>query len=348
MQIREAGPNDNQELQELQQRCPLGQTLVVSTVNTPDFFARSKAYETARVLVATENRKVIGSAACALRKGILSNQPASVGYLFQAFVAPEHRRKGIASHLLRECEGFLVDQGVDLIYTLILEGNTPSMKCVESHGYDLKRSVLMPCLAVKEKMQALPGGTIRPATVSDLGAVSELINNTWDGFQLYEPASPTSLERFIARTPGFSLDDLLILESDGTILSCLGFWDLSPIKETKVLALSWRLKLIGWLLVVSRVLPTFPRAGDALHRMMLTIIGFREPHNLSPLFHHVNNLALDRGIEQIFFTCERGHDLLQSTRGFTKVNTTMHVFVKSLSPDVQFRDQPVFVDGVDL
>jgi hypothetical protein len=45
MYIREATPNDNEELQRLQAQCPQGTSLIVSTVNTPDFFARAKAHE---------------------------------------------------------------------------------------------------------------------------------------------------------------------------------------------------------------------------------------------------------------------------------------------------------------
>jgi hypothetical protein len=39
MDIREARPEDNEALQALQLRCPQGQKLIVSAVNTPDFFA---------------------------------------------------------------------------------------------------------------------------------------------------------------------------------------------------------------------------------------------------------------------------------------------------------------------
>ncbi len=348
MDIREAVPSDNHELQALQARCPQGTSLVVSAVNKPDFFARARAYETSRVLVACENDRIIGSAACALRKAVVSDEPAVVGYLFQAFVAPEHRRKGVASQLLRERENYLAEQGVDLIYTLIMDGNIPSMKYVESKGYDLKRSVVMPGLAAKQEMEVPLVGTIRPASASDLEAVSELMNDTWEGFQLYEPASSTSVDRFIARTPAFSIDNLLVLEADGAILSCLGFWDWSQVMEVKVIGLSWRMKLTGWLLVTGRVLPTFPSAGDILNQMMLTTIGFREPHHLAPLVRHVNNLALDRGIQQIFCICERDHGLLRSTRGFTKVDTTIHVYTKSLNPALQFGEQPVYIDGIDM
>jgi N-acetylglutamate synthase-like GNAT family acetyltransferase len=348
MHVREAVPSDNHELQALQARCPQGTNLVVSTVNKPDFFARARAYETSRVLVACDDDRIIGSAACAFREAIVNDQPALVGYLFQAFVAPEHRRRGVASQLLMEREDYLAQQGVDLIYTLILDGNFPSMKYVESQGYHLKRSVIMPGLGAKKQIEVPSVGTIRPAKVSDLEAVSELINDTWDGFQLYEPASANSLDRFISRTPAFSIENLLVLEADGAILSCLGFWDWSRVMEVKVLALSWRMKLTGWLLVVSRVLPTFPRAGDILNQIMLTAIGYREPHHLTPLVRYVNNLAVDRGIHQIFCICERSHALLESTRGFTKVNTTIHVYTKSLNRALQFGKQPVYVDGIDV
>jgi hypothetical protein len=39
MDIREATPADNDELKALQLRCPQGEKLTVSTVNTPDFLA---------------------------------------------------------------------------------------------------------------------------------------------------------------------------------------------------------------------------------------------------------------------------------------------------------------------
>jgi ribosomal protein S18 acetylase RimI-like enzyme len=348
MHIREALPDDNHELQVVQERCPQGTSLVLSIKNWPDFFARAKAYENSKVLVACENDRIIGSAACALRKAVVNDQPGLVGYLFQAFVDPEHRRKGVASRLLRERENHLTRQGADLIYTLIMEGNIPSMKYVESQGYELQRSLVMPAIAVKKEMEAPLAGKTRPAKAADLEAVSELMNDTWEGFQLYGPASSTSLDRFISRTPGFSMDNLLVLEDGGEIQACLGFWDWSRIMEVKVLELSWRMKITGWLLTASRILPDFPRAGDILNQVMLTPIGFREPRHIRPLIRRVNNLSLGRGTQQIFMICERDNALLKSTRGFTKVDTKMYVYTKSLNPNRQLGKQPVFIDGIDI
>ena len=141
MNIREALPEDNDELQELQAKCPQGTTLVASTVNTPDFFARAKAYESYKVFVACEGYRIIGSAACALRAVTVNGKISRVGYVFQAFVSPDARRKGVAGQLLQQREDYLRQQGAVLAYTLIMEGNLPSMRYIESRGFKLHRTL---------------------------------------------------------------------------------------------------------------------------------------------------------------------------------------------------------------
>jgi len=61
MNIREATPKDNHELQGLQAKCPQGSKFVVSLINTPDFFARAKAYGSSKVYVASGEERIIGS-----------------------------------------------------------------------------------------------------------------------------------------------------------------------------------------------------------------------------------------------------------------------------------------------
>jgi hypothetical protein len=80
MYIREATPNDNEELQRLQAQCPQGTSLIVSTVNTPDFFARAKAYESYKVYAACEEDTIIASHACALRNALVNGELSRVGY----------------------------------------------------------------------------------------------------------------------------------------------------------------------------------------------------------------------------------------------------------------------------
>ena len=105
MDIRQAIPADNEELTVLQARCQSGTGLVITTVNIPDFFARAKAYETCQVYVACQDGQIVGSAACAIRQAPVQGKMQAVGYEFQYFTSPDHRRTGVASRLHEQIEG---------------------------------------------------------------------------------------------------------------------------------------------------------------------------------------------------------------------------------------------------
>jgi GNAT superfamily N-acetyltransferase len=351
MYIREAVPEDNDELQELQAKCPQGTTLITSVVNTPDFFARAKVYESYKVYVACEDNRIVGSTACAIRNALVSGTIRKVGHQFQLFTAPDSRRKGVASQLHQHREHYLTQQGVVLSYALIMEGNIPSMRYIERQGFRHHRTLVMPTLAVFKEMDVPSGGTIRSARPEDLAPIADLLNETWHGFELYEPTSADGLARFIKRTPAYTFDNLFVLENKGEILACLGFWDWSKVMRITVEALSVKMRMIGLLLAIARIfrpLPRFLKPGDTLKQMMLTPIGFKDPAHLAALLRHVNNLGLQRGIEQMFSVCERDHTLLKGMKGFIRIDTAMNLYTKILQEDVFPSNKPVFIDGIDL
>jgi GNAT superfamily N-acetyltransferase len=351
MHVREAIPADNEELQALQARCPMGTNLIVSTVNAPDFFSRAKAYENYKVFVACEDGAIVGSAACGVRNAMVNGEPRRVGYEFQAFTAPEHRRKGVAVQLHQHREEYIRDQGCVLSYTLIMEDNVPAMRYIEGQGFARHRTLLMPGLAVHRKMKVAAAGEIRPMVPEDLAAVAALLSETWRGCELYEPASAEALARFIDRTPAYDLDSVLILRDRDDILACLGFWDWSRITRITVLSLSRKMRMLGLLLNVARLLrpmPRSPRPGDTLKQMVLAPIGFREPKHLAALLRHLNNESLAKGIEHLFCICEPGRALLGALQGFVHIDTAMHLYTKPLQPGIALGSGPVFIGGTDL
>ena len=351
MHIREALPEDNNNLQELQAKCPQGTTLIVSTVNTPDFFARAKAYESYKVIIACEESRIVGSHAWAIRDAFVNGQLNRIGYSFQTFISPNHRKKGLAKHLLQYMEGQLIQNGAILVYGLIMEGNLPSMKLVESLGFKLRRTLVMPALVVYKEMEVPSKGKIRPIVQEDLEAVAKLMNDTWQGYELYEPTSAEGLATFIQRIPAYSFDSLLVLEDQGEILACLGFWDWRQIMRITVIERSLKMRMIGSLVdLVGRFRP-MPRgvnAGDTLNQIMLTPIAFREPAHLTALLRCMNNRALSSSIEQIFCICESNHPLLNSMKGFIRINTGVNLYIKPLRPNISMSDKPVFVNGIDM
>jgi len=351
MYIREAVPEDNDELQELQAKCPQGTTLITSVVNTPDFFARAKVYESYKVYVACEDNRIIGSTACAIRNAVVSGKIRKVGHQFQLFAAPDSRRKGVASQLHQHREHYLSQQGVVLSYALIMEGNVPSMRYIERQGFRHHRTLVMPGLPVFKEMDVQSRGMVRSTSPEDLAAVADLLNETWQGFELYEPTSADVLTRFIKRTPAYTFDNLFVLEDKGEILACLGFWDWSQVMHITVEALSVKMRMVGLLLAIARIfrpLPRFLKPGDTLKQMMLTPIGFKDPAHLAVLLRYVNNHGLQRGIEQMFCVCEGDHTLLRSMKGFIRIDTAMNLYIKTLQQDVFLPNKPVFIDGIDL
>jgi N-acetylglutamate synthase-like GNAT family acetyltransferase len=352
MIIREATPEDNQPLQALQARCPMGTSLVVSTVNTPDFFSRAKAYEWHRVYVAAENDEIIGSAACATRDALVNGQAVRIGYAFQYFTSPDHRHQGVATRLHRRIEQALQEQGAALVYLVMIEGNTPAMALFEEMGFAQLSTFTMPSLVVYREMDIdLAGGTIRPARAGDLERIAELTNATWQEAQLTEPMSAEGLARFIERTPALDLHDFLVLEKDGQLLACAGCWDWSQITRLTVISLAWKMKLINLgldLVGLFRPMPDSIRAGDTLEQLALTKVGFRHPRHLPTLLTHINNVCLERDLGQIFLVCEPRHPLLDHLDGFIHIDTGVHLYAKTLQPGLEIGPGPVYLDGVDM
>lgn len=351
MDIREARPDDNDELMALQEKCPQGKKLIASVVNTPDFFARTKAYQSSKVNVALDGDRIIGSAAMAIRNAVVNGEVGRVGYGFQAFVAPEYRRKGVINLLRQDCEEYAIQQGTLLYYGLIMKNNTPAIRWFEHGGHELHRTLVMPGIAVYKEMDVRCKGTIRQARPEDLPAVAEVLNQTWRGFELYAPASAESLKQFVSRTPGYDFNNLLVLQDGDEILACLGYWDWNRIMRITVESLSLKIRLIGLIVRTAGMFRPMPRSlksGDILKQIVLTPIGFKDPVHFLALLRHVNNQALQMGIEQIFCICEQDHEMLKSMRGFIRINTTYKLYIKTLQQYGLKADKPVYIDGIDL
>jgi len=351
MIIREAVDQDNLALQELQVRCPQSAKSIVSVTNTPDFFARAKAYENYKVYVACENDRIIGSSACAIRNAVVNGEVKPIAYGFQAFTSPEHRRKGVESQLHQHRLKYAAHHGAVLLYGLVMDGNMPAIRYAERDGSKLHRALTMTGLLVFKEVKVPDIGKVRQARSDDLEVVAELLNSTWIGYEMYEPTSAEGLFRFIERTPAYELENLLVLEKNGIIVACLGYWDWSQVMRVTMNSIDFKMRTMGCLLWIAGLLVPVPRPikpGDTLKQVMLTPIGYREPEYFSALLKYMNNHVLQRGTEQMFCICEHNHPILRSIGGFIRIDTTMNLYCKPLSADGVLADRPVFIDGTDL
>ena len=351
MNIREARQNDNEELLALQAKCPQGTTLIVSTVNSPDFFARAKKYDYYKVFIAYDESEIVGSATVGVRNASINGNKTKVGYEFQYFTAPEHRRRGVAKLLHRTIEEHMISKGVVLSYALIMEGNHPSKSLFKSVGFKMHRTLNMTGLAVYERLQIEGDKQIRLMEPGDIGAVAGLMNDTWEGHDFYETASEGALSELFIRTPAFSYENMLLLEDNGDILACLGFWDWSQITQITVKSLSLKMKIIVLLLDIIRRFKPLPRSlhpGDVLKQIVVAVLGYRDVEHVTPLLRYLNNLAQQTEAQQIFLIFEHNHALRKSVKGFINIDTTLFLYAKSLLSTQALRSNPVYISGFDL
>jgi L-amino acid N-acyltransferase YncA len=300
MEIREARAPDNEELQSLQARCPQGTSLVISAVNTPDFFARAQAYEQARVFVAVEGGEIVSSAACAIRDGLVGGELRRVGYEFQYFTAPERRGRGVARTLRHHIEDYLRQQGVALSYAFVVEGNSASAHLFEAQGFRPSRDIRAAVVLAYRPVRVPAHGSIRSARAADYPAVAELLNRTWGRHELYEPISTRGLAELVERLPEFDPADLWVLEEDGEVVACLGGWDWSRITRVTVEALPLRLRVLGVALDAARRFRPVPlvRAGETMRQWCAPIAAYRDPRDFGVLLRYATNQTLERGGDQ--------------------------------------------------
>jgi RimJ/RimL family protein N-acetyltransferase len=133
--IRKATVDDNEDLIEIQQKCPQGTDMVINIDRSPDFFARISPYENAICFVAEVEGNIAGAAQCAFRELNFGGEQVKAVYEMGYIVDPTYRRRGIASQLHEAIEEYSRGQDTDIAHLNIVESNTPSMRLFEKHGF---------------------------------------------------------------------------------------------------------------------------------------------------------------------------------------------------------------------
>jgi hypothetical protein len=351
IRIRLATPDDSIDLQSIQSRSAIGTDLMITPVNAPDFFGRTRAYQKCQIFVACDGNSIVGSAACALRTLIVNGKEQTVGYEFQYITEPSYQQRGIAGRLRKRIEIYLQEQNAAFSYCLIMENNLPSMRMCERNGFVKHRTLAMPIIFVNSPRPVQPKAVIRRASNKDLNNMADLLNNTWRNYDFYESMTGDSLDSFISRLIGFSIENIFLFENENEILGCIGFWDLSKVMQVTVKSLSFKLNATRLLLHLVRPfkpIPLIPGRGDLLKQYYLIPIGYKDPSCLSMLLNYVNNIALENGGKQLIWVTEPEHPLMKNLEGFWRENIAVHFYVKTIRSDVELVDNPVFVDGIDL
>ncbi len=223
--IREATPNDNDALLELERNSPLdlGDT-ILSFERAPNYFAHQEMQEHGRVLVAEEDGRLVGVVAGAWHDVVISGQRHRLLYVHQGRVLPEYRRRHVATNLVVQQIVLAEEANFEAPYWLISPENDTSLAFnrrarVESWPVD-GRLDAFDIAARREAEREV--GSVGP---SDLPRVVELVNETHAGREMFLPYTMASLAKRLSLSPTYGWQHWRGYRSKGALVAVAGAWD---------------------------------------------------------------------------------------------------------------------------
>ena len=344
--VRKARASDNEALLDIQKRSPQGTDFVLGLDGSPDYFNRARPYEDSHVFVVEEDGRVVGSSSCAFLDTVVSGVPCKALYGFGLMVDPDHRRKGLATRLSEEMTPFIDERGVDVRFSIIIEGNVPSINLVKKRGSTLLRDFLRVTVAMHEGEASAHPECIRPMEETDAADVAELLNEYYRGYDLYVPFTAESLLGEIERFPFFGMGDIYLYIDDDGLQACLGCWDYNKIIRYSVLKIPQ--EMIDF--AVANNAPFIPEMGMLFSMYFSHYPSYRNGEAFTDLLRHANEVLRGRGVHYITIPVNAGtpmHDLVTS---FPHVVSNTHLFVRP-TEGIEFPDlgkRLVYIDPAHL
>jgi ribosomal protein S18 acetylase RimI-like enzyme len=351
--IREATEDDNDDLNELQKKCPMGTSFVLGVDSSPDYFARSRPFKDWHVLVAAENNTIIGSAAFAAKDTYVEDRQIKTAYEYGFIVDPLYRRRGIAKKLQRHIEQAALDSNVDLLHLDIIEDNIPSVSLFSKMGFEKAKDCTTFSLMPYKKQKTASEANVRSMDETDVDAVTSLINETYRNYNFFTPYRPNDFLEFLERTPHFDFHNILLLEENDGIKACLGYWEYNKVRKYIVQKLGWKLNLQMHLMRVIGLftkMPHMPKLGEPFLSYNLVIMAYKNPESIAELIKKVVNIASENKINLIHVTVDPKNPTAAILSQFTHTKMKLGFFTKSLKQErlANLRERKLYVDTLEM
>lgn len=262
--VREATPGDNAALLALDRKCVVAGATPAMFDRSPDFFARSTPYAYWRAYVAESDQGIIGVGALAKKSVLVEGRSLPAVYFYDLRVAPDFRRLGVARAVGDAIRAHARSLSPAVAYSLVMEGNVPSLTFVQGRGSKPLRSCGLSLIPI-ERVSPADRGDLRPLDSSESPAVLELVRAAHRDLDLFPFPDAGSLQDRIERVAGIGFQALYGWGSAGTLAGCFGLWDYSPVMRMRILQATgeW-----SW------------AAERDVHQVFLMPLGFRNPQGV--------------------------------------------------------------------
>jgi GNAT superfamily N-acetyltransferase len=334
--IREATEDDNDALNELQKKCPMGTSMVIGIDSSPDYFARSRPFKEWQVLVAVENSTIVGSAAYAIIDASVEEKQLKTAFEYGFIVDPLHRRKGIAEKLQGHIEHASLEKDVKLLHLDIIEDNLPSIGLFSKMGFKKVKDCTIFSLMPYRKQRTMGEANIRSMDEADVDDVTNLINEMYRDYDFFAPFQPKDFVEYLRRMPYFDFHNILVFEDNVGIKACLGYWDHSKVRRYIVEKMNRKLRMQTYLMKLIGLfakMPRIPKTGEPLLNYNLTAMACRNSESMTELMKHSVNIALENKVNQIIAAVDPRNPIASNLSQFRHTEMKTHFFAKSLGQE---------------
>jgi GNAT superfamily N-acetyltransferase len=351
--IREAAEDDNDALNELQKKCPMGTSLVLGVDSSPDYFARSRPFKDWHVLVAVENGTIVGSAAYAISDTYVEGKQLKTAYEYGFIVDPLHRRKGIGEKLQRHIEHVVLEKDVNLLHLDIIEDNFPSISLFSKMRFQKVKDCTTFSLIPYKRQRTAGEANIRSMNEADVDDVTNLINEMYHDYNFFAPFQPKDFLEYLRRMPHFDFHNILVLRRNGNLEACLGYWDYSKVRRYIVEKMNRTLRIQTYLMKLIGLfakMPRMPRLGEPLLSYNLTTMACRNSESMTELIKYSVNIALENKVNLILVAVDPGNPIATILSQFRHTELKLYFFTKSLRQErlPNLGERKLYIDATEM
>jgi GNAT superfamily N-acetyltransferase len=345
--IREATTEDNEQLIQLQRKCPMGSDLLLQLDSSPDFYNRSKGYEDWNLLVAEEDEQIVGSAGFALQDKTISGSLYRGIYEYGFMVNPDYRRRGIATLLQEKVERRAQEKEADFLHLNITEDNVASHGLFTHRGFKPIRQC-SPLMFMAYKKHATDHYKIRPMKEGDIPVVVTLLNEYNRDSDFYTPLTTESFVEHFNRLPFYAFEDIFLYEYD-TVKAVAGYWDYSRVMRFTLQSYNTRWKIMAKVAdLIGKVtpMPKLPGVGEQMTNWYLTPFAYRDPEAAKQLIMHILNIAAQNQVSMVSLPVDRENHAYSTLDKLKPNKGSFTWYIKPL------RDLPeikqIYIDPLDV
>jgi GNAT superfamily N-acetyltransferase len=274
------------------------------------------------------DERLVGYAMICRKEVYVHGKPREIGYLANMYVLPEARKRG---WLYKASEPLFKEalQEVGLGYAVTLVGNKKTETMI---GRRIQKFPFIPFskiiginivhnILITFDKRNRSSWTVSPATLSDIPQIARLLDEEFRG-RLFGPVmTERNLLKTIANRPGFSVSDYYVAKKDGRIVGVCSAWDVSAIRNVRVMAYHKQLRLIKVLHgIVAPVMgfPALPEPGEPFREIVINDYGIenRDPRILKALISHIYHEKRKMGYNMVQIGSYEGDPILTATKGF--------------------------------